>query len=147
MRISILQVNSLSCALSDNEALHDICLKAEGCDCLQGLQLCHSLNGGTGSGMGTLLISKVRDEFPDRVMETASATPYLKVSGVVVEKYNAVPSFHQLAENAGEWLLLYNDAFYDICLRSQKLTTPQDGLSHLVSTVMYSVTTCLRISG
>ena len=34
----------------------------EGCDCLQGFQLCHSLGGGTGAGMGTLLISKVREE-------------------------------------------------------------------------------------
>ena len=33
--------------------------EAEGCDCLQGFQLTHSLGGGTGSGMGTLLISKV----------------------------------------------------------------------------------------
>ena len=36
--------------------------EAEGCDCLQGFQLCHSLGGGTGAGMGTLLISKVREE-------------------------------------------------------------------------------------
>ena len=33
--------------------------EAEGCECLQGFQLTHSLGGGTGSGMGTLLISKV----------------------------------------------------------------------------------------
>ena len=33
--------------------------EAEGCDCLQGFQLTHSLGGGTGSGMGTLLLSKV----------------------------------------------------------------------------------------
>ena len=38
--------------------------EAEGCDCLQGFQLCHSLGGGTGAGMGTLLISKVREEQP-----------------------------------------------------------------------------------
>ena len=36
----------------------------------QGFQLCHSLGGGTGAGMGTLLISKVREEYPDRIMET-----------------------------------------------------------------------------
>ena len=34
--------------------------EAESCDCLQGFQLTHSLGGGTGSGMGTLLISKIR---------------------------------------------------------------------------------------
>ena len=33
--------------------------EAENCECLQGFQLTHSLGGGTGSGMGTLLISKV----------------------------------------------------------------------------------------
>ena len=33
--------------------------EAESADCLQGFQLTHSLGGGTGSGMGTLLLSKV----------------------------------------------------------------------------------------
>ena len=33
--------------------------EAESCDCLQGFQLTHSLGGGTGSGLGTLLISKI----------------------------------------------------------------------------------------
>jgi len=35
---------------------------------LQGFQMCHSLGGGTGAGMGTWLISKVREEYPDRIM-------------------------------------------------------------------------------
>lgn len=40
--------------------------EAESCDCLQGFQIAHSLGGGTGSGMGTLLISKIREEYPIR---------------------------------------------------------------------------------
>lgn len=36
-------------------------------DCV-GFQVAHSLGGGTGSGMGTLLISKIREEYPDRMM-------------------------------------------------------------------------------
>ena len=40
--------------------------ESESCDCLQGFQMTHSLGGGTGSGMGTLLISKIREEYPDR---------------------------------------------------------------------------------
>ena len=28
------------------------------------------MGGGTGAGMGTLLISKIREEYPDRVMST-----------------------------------------------------------------------------
>lgn len=54
--------------------------EAEGCDCLQGFQLTHSLGGGTGSGMGTLLISKIREEYPDRIMSSFSVVPSPKVS-------------------------------------------------------------------
>ena len=59
--------------------------EAEGCDCLQGFQITHSLGGGTGAGMGTLLISKIREEYPDRVMATYSIVPSPKVSDTVVE--------------------------------------------------------------
>ena len=76
--------------------------EAEGCDCLQGFQLTHSLGGGTGSGMGTLLISKIREEYPDRIMNTFSVIPSPKVSDTVVEPYNATLSVHQLVENTDE---------------------------------------------
>ena len=69
--------------------------EAEGCDCLQGFQITHSLGGGTGSGMGTLLISKIREEYQDRIIETFSVFPSPKVSDTVVEPYNATLSIHQ----------------------------------------------------
>ena len=51
-----------------------------------GFQITHSLGGGTGSGMGTLLISKIREEYPDRMMARAySIVPSPKVSDTVVE--------------------------------------------------------------
>eukprot|EP00439_Symbiodinium_sp_Y106_P008385 s442_g1.t1 len=122
--------------------------EAEGCDCMQGFQLCHSLGGGTGAGMGTLLVSKVREEYPDRIMETFSVIPSPKVSDTVVEPYNAVLSFHQLVENSDESFLLDNEALYDICFRTLKLTTPTYGdLNHLVSAAMSGVTCCLRFPG
>ncbi|CAN1778062.1 Tubulin beta-1 chain, partial [Linum perenne] len=82
------------------DAVLDVVRKeAENCDCLQGFQVCHSLGGGTGSGMGTLLISKIREEYPDRMMLTFSVFPSPKVSDTVVEPYNATLSVHQLVEN------------------------------------------------
>ncbi|KAK4400791.1 Tubulin beta-1 chain [Sesamum angolense] len=99
--------------------------EAENCDCLQGFQVCHSLGGGTGSGMGTLLISKIREEYPDRMMLTFSVFPSPKVSDTVVEPYNATLSVHQLVENA--------DEFGD--------------LNHLISATMSGVTCCLRFPG
>ncbi|RWV77536.1 hypothetical protein GW17_00061617, partial [Ensete ventricosum] len=98
--------------------------EAENCDCLQGFQVCHSLGGGTGSGMGTLLISKIREEYPDRMMLTFSVFPSPKVSDTVVEPYNATLSVHQLVENADECMVLDNEALYDICFRTLKLSNP-----------------------
>ncbi|KAL8141639.1 hypothetical protein V2J09_014671 [Rumex salicifolius] len=122
--------------------------EAENCDCLQGFQLCHSLGGGTGSGMGTLLVSKIREEYPDRMMMTFSVFPSPKVSETVVEPYNATLSVHQLVENADECMVLDNEALYDICFRTLKLTTPSFGdLNHLISATMSGVTCCLRFPG
>merc|ERR1712224_13261 len=122
--------------------------EAESCGCLQGFQLCHSLGGGTGAGMGTLLISKIREEYPDRVMLTFSVVPSPKVSDTVVEPYNATLSVHQLVENADECMCLDNEALYDICFRTLKLTTPTYGdLNHLCSACMSGVTACLRFPG
>jgi tubulin beta len=122
--------------------------EAEGCDCLQGFQVTHSLGGGTGSGMGTLLISKIREEYPDRMMMTFSVFPSPKVSDTVVEPYNCTLSVHQLVENADEVMVIDNEALYDICFRTLKLTTPTYGdLNHLVSAVMSGATCCLRFPG
>lgn len=74
--------------------------------------------------MGTLLISKIREEYPDRMMLTFSVFPSPKVSDTVVEPYNATLSVHQLVENADECMVLDNEALYDICFKTLKLTNP-----------------------
>jgi tubulin beta len=57
-------------------------------------------------------------------------------------------SIHQLVENCDETFCIDNEALYDICLRTLKLTSPTYGdLNHLVSAVMSGVTTCLRFPG
>jgi tubulin beta len=122
--------------------------EAEGTDCLQGFQITHSLGGGTGSGMGTLLISKIREEFPDRMMCTFSVMPSAKVSDTVVEPYNATLSIHQLVENSDQTYCIDNEALYDICMNTLKIPSPPYAdLNHLVSLVMSGVTTCLRFPG
>jgi len=131
------------------ESVLDVVRKeAEGCDCLQGFQLAQSLGGGTGSGLGTLLLSKIREEYPDRMMCTFSVVPSPKVSDTVVEPYNATLSVHQLVENADESFVIDNEALYDICFRTLKLANPNYGdLNMLVSSVMSGITCCLRFPG
>ncbi|KAI8619508.1 putative tubulin beta chain [Chytriomyces sp. MP71] len=122
--------------------------EAESCDSLQGFQITHSLGGGTGSGMGSLIASKIREEYPDRMMATFSVVPSPKVSDTVVEPYNATLSIHHLVDNSDETFCIDNEALYDICCRTLKLSNPSYGdLNHLVCAVMSGVTTCLRFPG
>jgi tubulin beta len=74
--------------------------------------------------------------------------PSPKVSDTVVEPYNATLSVHQLVENADEVMCIDNEALYDICFRTLKLSTPTFGdLNMLVSAVMSGITCCLRFPG
>ena len=131
-----------------DQAMDVIRKEAEGTDCLQGFQMAHSLGGGTGSGLGNLLIQKIREEYPDRIMTAFSVVPSPKVSNVIVEPYNATLAFHQLIENTDQTVILDNEALYDICFRTLKLTQPTFGdLNHLVSAAMSGVTCSLRFPG
>lgn len=105
----------------------------------------HSLGGGTGSGMGTLILEKLRDEYPDRIMSTFSVVPSPKVSDTVVEPYNAMLSLNKLTEMTDHTVCIDNEALYDICSRILQIQDPvYSDLNKLVSTTMSGVTTCLR---
>jgi tubulin beta len=131
------------------ESILDVVRKeAESCDAIQGFQLVHSLGGGTGSGLGTLLLNKLREEYPDRILSTYSIVPSPKVSDTVVEPYNCTLSVHQLVESSDEVFCIDNEALYDICFRTLKLQCPTYGdLNHLVSMVMSGTTCSLRFPG
>jgi tubulin beta len=98
--------------------------------------------------MGTLLLSKIREEFPDRMMATFSVVPSPKTSDTVVEPYNATLSVHQLVENSDATFCIDNEALYDICQQQLKIAHPSySQLNHLVSSVMSGVSTSLRFPG
>jgi len=130
------------------EALDVVRKEVENCDCPQGFQICHSLGGGTGSGMGTLVLLKLRDAYPDRILATFSVYPSPKVSDTVVEPYNAVLSSHQLLENADETFIIDNEALYNISHNVLKQNAPTYAdLNYLISCVMAGVTASLRFPG
>ena len=98
--------------------------------------------------MGTLLMGEIREEYPDRIINTFSVLPSPRVSDTVVEPYNTTLSINQLIENADETFCIDNEALHNICSITLKLTTPTYGdLNHLVSATMSGVTTCLHFLG
>ncbi|KIK95265.1 hypothetical protein PAXRUDRAFT_827181 [Paxillus rubicundulus Ve08.2h10] len=122
--------------------------QSEACDALQGFQIIHSLGGGTGAGLGSLLLSKLREEFPDRMLQTFSVLPSPNVSETVVEPYNALLSIHQLIDNCDLTICIDNEALYDIAVRTLKIKTPNfDDLNQLIAKVMCGVSTSLRFPG
>ena len=121
---------------------------AEFCDCVQGFQVAHSLGGGTGSGLGSLLMSKIREEYPDRLLSSFCVLPSPRVSETVTEPYNATLSFHHLVDIADAAICIDNEALYHICSNILKLKTPTySELNKLVATTMAGVTTSLRYPG
>lgn len=122
--------------------------QTEKCDALQGFQLIHSLGGGTGSGLGTLLLSKLREEEPDRMLATFSIMPSPLVSDTVTEPYNAMLSIHQLTENSDLTICMDNEALYNICANNLKIANPEfDNMNSIVAKVMGGVSTSLRFPG
>jgi len=123
-------------------------LEIEQCDAPQGFQIFHSLGGGTGSGMGTLLLLKIRDAYPDRITCTYSVYPSPKVSDTVVEPYNAVLSSHQLLENSDETFIIDNEALYNINFNILKNKQPTyEELNSLIAQATCGITCSLRFPG
>ncbi|EDO43980.1 predicted protein [Nematostella vectensis] len=121
---------------------------AENCDTVQGFQIAHSLGGGTGSGLGSLLLSKIREEYPDRLVSSFCVLPSPLVSETVTEPYNATLSFHQLVDVADAAICIDNEALYNICYNVLKRETPTySELNSLIATTMSGVTTSLRFPG
>ena len=78
--------------------------QAEACDALQGFQITHSLGGGTGAGLGSLLLSKIREVaspsfVPSHVL---SLRPRLGISGP--NAFHILdPSFPKGAHQTDSW--------------------------------------------
>jgi len=122
--------------------------EAESCEAPQGFQITQSLGGGTGSGLGTLLLNRIRDGFPDRITATYSVYPSPKVSDVVVEPYNATLSIHQIIENGDETFVIDNEALYNISHNVLKQAQPKyKELNWVISLVMAGITSSLRFPG
>lgn len=49
--------------------------EAESSDSLEGFVLCHSVAGGTGSGMGSFILESLSDRFSKQIVQTFSVFP------------------------------------------------------------------------
>eukprot|EP00357_Protocruzia_adherens_P006593 CAMPEP_0114993620 /NCGR_PEP_ID=MMETSP0216-20121206/12637_1 /TAXON_ID=223996 /ORGANISM="Protocruzia adherens, Strain Boccale" /LENGTH=481 /DNA_ID=CAMNT_0002357295 /DNA_START=138 /DNA_END=1583 /DNA_ORIENTATION=+ len=98
------------------ELLDKIRRTAEYCDSLQSFFLMHSLGGGTGSGVGTFILSLLEDNFEDVFRFTTCVFPS-ENDDVVTSPYNSIMSLNQLISHSDCVLPIDNQALMDICHR------------------------------
>jgi len=121
---------------------------ADACSGLQGFLVFNAVGGGTGSGLGALLLERLSVEYGKKSKLGFTIYPSPQVSTAVVEPYNSVLSTHSLIEHTDVSVLLDNEAIYDICKKSLNIDRPTyTNLNRLVSQVISSLTASLRFSG
>uniref|UniRef100_A0A251RT85 Tubulin gamma chain n=2 Tax=Helianthus annuus TaxID=4232 RepID=A0A251RT85_HELAN len=123
--------------------------EADGSDSLEGFVLCHSIAGGTGSGMGSYLLETLNDHYSKKLVQTYSVFPNQnETSDVVVQPYNSLLTLKRLTLNADCVVVLDNTALNRIAVERLHIQNPTvSETNSLVSTVMAASTTTLRYPG
>jgi tubulin alpha len=129
-------------------ALDRIRKLADNCTGLQGFLVFSSVGGGTGSGLGSLLLERLSVDYGKKSKLGFTVYPSPAVSTSVVEPYNSVLSTHSLLEHTDVAVMLDNEAIYDICRRSLGIQRPTyANLNRLIAQVVSSLTASLRFDG
>lgn len=143
--------NNWASGFSQGERLYEeifdiIDREADGSDSLEGFVLCHSIAGGTGSGMGSFILEKLTDRFPKKLIETYSVFPNQdEISDVVVQPYNSLLTLKRLTQSADCVVVLDNTALNRIATDRLHIQNPSfTQINTLVSTIMSVSTTTLR---
>ncbi|XP_075149705.1 tubulin gamma-1 chain-like [Haematobia irritans] len=120
--------------------------EADGSDSLEGFVLCHSIAGGTGSGMGSYMLERLSDRFPKKLLQTYSVFPNQdEISDVVVQPYNSLLTLKRLTNCADCVVVLDNTALNRIASDRLHIENPTfTQINTLVSTIMSVSTTTLR---
>ncbi|CEP64541.1 tubulin alpha chain LALA0_S12e01244g [Lachancea lanzarotensis] len=118
------------------------------CDGLQGFLFTHSLGGGTGSGLGSLLLEQLSIDYGKKSKLEFAVYPAPQVSTSVVEPYNTVLTTHTTLEHADCTFMVDNEAIYEMCKKNLDISRPSlSNLNNLIAQVVSSVTASLRFDG
>ena len=98
---------------------------ADQCTGLQGFMVFHSFGGGTGSGLSSLLLERLKVDYPKKTKVEFAIYPSEQLSSCVVEPYNSVLCTDTMLENSEVAFMVDNQAMYDIALRNMDVEKPK----------------------
>jgi len=115
---------------------------------VQGFIIHHAVGGGTGSGLGALILERIAVDYRKKSKIGFEIYPSPKISTCIVEPYNAMLSTHWLLDHTEVSVLLDNEAIYGICQKQLDIKRPSYAdLNVIVSKVISSMTASLRFDG
>lgn len=123
-------------------------LEVECCEKYQGFQLIHGVGGGAGGGLGSRLLTEIKDNFTGSHMLSFSVFPHVELSEIVIDPYNSILTAHRLIENSNQSCTFENKALFDICQKKLGILKPTLGdVNTLLCLIIDSYTSSLRFNG
>jgi len=120
----------------------------DNCENVQGFIVNHSVGGGTGSGMGMLILERLAVDYRKKSKIGFEIYPSPNISTCIVEPYNGLLSTHWLLDHTDVSLVLDNEACYDICKKKLDIKRPSYiDLNRIIAKVISSMTAALRFDG
>lgn len=138
---------------------------ADNCSALQGFFLFRSFGGGTGSGLGALILEHLSKDYRKKSKLELSVSPSPTLANSVVEPYNSVLAAYSTVEDSDCSIMVRfrlqhcmnlnlmpiqvdNEAIYDICKTHLNITSPSFfNLNKLIAQVVSTITASLRFDG
>ena len=128
--------------------------ETERCDCLQSFFVFHSMGGGTGSGLGSRILSLLHDEYRHVYRFSVPVFPSVE-DDVITSPYNSVLAMRMLTEISDCVLPFDNEALIDITklissnwrkepLKQEK---PFDRMNDTVASLLLNLTSSARFEG
>jgi tubulin alpha len=117
-------------------------------DNTQGFIINHAVGGGTGSGMGALLLERLSVNYRKKTKIGFNVYPSDRISNCVVAPYNALLSTHWNTDHCELSVVLDNEAAYRICRENLDLKfATYDNVNRLVAKAISAMTASLRFDG
>lgn len=126
-------------------ALDRIRTEVERCDNLSGFLVYRAVGGGTGSGVGVDILTRMKDEYGKHVLFEPLVYPSSDSSVSTVEPYNCIFSLAASRPFASLSLMLDNQAVFRLCKENMRIATPSfSDMNKLLARVISGCTASLR---
>jgi len=119
----------------------------DACENVQGFIVNHAVGGGTGSGLGALILSGLKADYQKKSRVGFEIYPSPDISSCIVEPYNGLFATHWLLDHTDVSLVLDNEGLYEICQRKLNMKKPSfSNLNRIIAKVVSAMTCQLRFN-